>query len=834
MKTSASLLAMALALSLAGHAEAKSKAKPKSPPSAAAPAPQAPKAWSEITASAERRDGLLPVYVDKAQGKIWLELPAPGADGIAGRYIWLTALKTGLGSAPVGLDRHQPGQDQILVFRRVGKKLFAEVENPKFVATGAPADEQKAAEEAFAYSTVWGSDVAATAPDGRMLVDISGFLTRDVMGVADSLKNGGEPGFKLVDALSAADPAAVKAFPENLEFEARQTFASDTPGAEVRNIAPEPKQISFVVRHSLVKLPEPGFKPVAFDPRVGTFAGVKLNFASPLGQPIVEQFASRFRLEKTDPSAARSRVKKPIVFYVDRSAPEPIRSALVEGAGWWSKAFEDAGYIDAFRVEVLPEGADPLDVRYNVIHWVNRATRGWSYGQPVIDPRTGETIKGSVLLGSLRVRQDILIFESLAGADQDNTGGPNDPVRVALTRIRQLGAHETGHALGFAHNFAASTQGRISVMDYPPPRIGLKDGRIDLSAAYATGIGRWDRFTVDWLYGTGDANAKTTAAIKEGLRFVTDGDARPQDAAQPWGSLWDDGADPAAELSRMMAVRRAAIDQFGTRALHPGEPVADLRRRYVPLFLLHRYQLDAASKMLGGVDYAYALNGDGREASPPVPAADQRRALGAMLETLSPGQLDTPERLLPLLSAGWSGDDDRQFDIEVFGNQGGPVFDPLVAADVAATMTFNNALAPGRLNRLADQHRRMAEMPGSGEVLDALIAKVFAPEPDARLVGIQRRVQTRLVLSFTETARDASLSPTVAAEIEARLRDLAGRLDHDKGGDGVDRAHRERLARLIRNPDELDRVLKAATRKLAIPPGQPIGAEQDWFGDLPL
>src|SRR3569833_1429822 len=293
------------------------------------------------------------------------------------------------------------------------------------------------------------------------------------------------------------------------------------------------------------------------------------------------------------------------------SAPEPIRSALVEGAGWWSKAFEDAGYIDAFRVEVLPEGADPLDVRYNVIHWVNRATRGWSYGQPVIDPRTGETIKGSVLLGSLRVRQDILIFESLAGADQDNTGGPNDPVRVALTRIRQLGAHETGHALGFAHNFAASTQGRISVMDYPPPRIGLKDGRIDLSDAYATGIGRWDRFTVDWLYGTGDANAKTTAAIKEGLRFVTDGDARPQDAAQPWGSLWDDGADPAAELSRMMAVRRAAIDQFGTRALHPGEPVADLRRRYVPIFLLHRYQLDAASKMLGGVVFAFVLFGVG-------------------------------------------------------------------------------------------------------------------------------------------------------------------------------------------------------------------------------
>ena len=140
--------------------------------------------------------------------------------------------------------------------------------------------------------------------------------------------------------------------------------------------------------------------------------------------------------------------------------PEPIRSALIEGIGWWGKAFDAAGYIDAFQVKLLPEGADPMDVRYNVVNWVRiGATRGWSYGQQIVDPRTGEVVKGMVVLGSLRARQDVQIFEGLVGADRLNRGGPNDPVQVALARLRQLGAHEVGHSLGLAHNFAASTPG---------------------------------------------------------------------------------------------------------------------------------------------------------------------------------------------------------------------------------------------------------------------------------------------------------------------------------------------------------------------------------------
>lgn len=784
------------------------------------------------TAGAQRQDGLLPVYVDKAKGRILLSLPAPDADGVSGRFLYLTALRTGMGSAPVGLDRAAIRETQVLVFRRIGRKVIAEYENPRFRAAGAPAPEQTAAREAFATSTVWAGEVAGAEADGRILVDISSFLTRDVMGAADALKGADEKGYRLVPDLSMADPSSVKVFPENLEFEARQTYQSDTPGPESRNIAPDAKLITIQVRHSLVKLPEPGYETRPFDPRAGVFGGVVLDYAAPLGEEIVGQMAYRFRLEKTDPTAAKSPVKKPIVFYVDRAAPEPIRTALKEGASWWASAFEAAGYQDAYRVEILPEGVDPLDVRYNVINWVDRATRGWSVGQSVKDPRTGEILKGSVLLGALRVRQDMLIFEGLVGADKNGTGGPNDPVQVSLSRLRQLAAHEVGHSLGFAHNFAGSTQDRASVMDYPAPRVTLVAGKPDLSDAYGVGLGPWDRFIVDWLYGqvpagkAGEAAlaAKAKAEADSGARYVSDSDSRPPGAAQPWGALWDDGSDATAELTRMMAVRRAALDRFGTAALKTGEPMANLRRKYVPIYLLHRYQLEAAAKQVAGVEYPYAVKGDVHEGSPTVAAAKQRAALDALLATLKPSELDTPEALIPLLSAGQSGDDDRQFEIEVF--DGGPVFDPLTAADVAAGLAIGALTTPDRLKRLVEQHRRDANLPGAGEVLDRLIAMAFAPAA-GRDAEIARRVQTRVVLEMASVSRKAETAPAVSAEIDQRLADLAGKLKVAPG-EGSERAHRLRLAALIADKDEMARVLAAPKVKPTVPPGMPIGDDGEY------
>lgn len=777
--------------------------------------------------------GLVAVRTDVGKCRIMLTLPRPAEDGVALRLLYSTALKTGLGSAPLVLDRGRIGNTQVLAFRRIGGKIAVQFENPRFRASRGDAAQQRAVASDFGISTVWLTDIAETLADGRLVIDLAPFLVLDTLGVAASLNQDQDPmgigaavaiagkGFKLEDKLSLADPASVRLFPDNLEVDALQTFVSDKPGAEVENIVPDPRKLSLTVHHSFARLPEPGFVPRRFDPRLGGISTQAVDFSAPLGGAVVYDLANRFRLEKVDPTAARSPVKRPIVFYLDRNTPEPIRSALLEGIGWWAGAFDASGLIGAFRVEMLPDGADPLDVRYNMVNWVDRATRGWAYGQQIVDPRTGEIVKGMVVLGSLRARQDIQIFQSLVGAAELGTGKPNDPAVVALDRLRQLGAHEVGHTLGFSHNFAASTQDRASVMDYPPPRIGLVGGKPDLSDAYAKGIGSWDVATVRWLYA--DAGEREIAEAAARFRYVQDDNARAADAAHAWGGLWDDGADPVAELDRMMEIRAAALSRFGLGALNPGEPVANLRRRLVPLWLLHRYQLVAAAKQIGGVDFAYAVNGGGREVSRPVPPPQQRAALDAVLATLRPEALRVPPALLLLLSAAQNGTSDRQYETEIFATAGGPVFDPLVAADAAAQLTVQTLLAPNRLARLVVQQQADTAALGLQELLGRLTETVMGSTGD----DLGRRIAYRTLATMAQVARRQDASPEVAAALDENLQNVGEALARRKAN-GAEQAWALSLARRLLDPEQRDDLAATLPRAVNVPPGDPIG-EDDWM-----
>ena len=793
-----------------------------------------PPTIAKATAGLEKKVGMLNFYVDRQKGKVWLEVPpAKGKDGEVASYIYSEGIVSGLGSNPVGLDRGQLGDAAIVTLRRLGGRVLVEQPNLRFRALTEDPAERRAVRESFATSVLWAGEIAAQDSGGRALVDFTPFLVRDAHNIVAQLKNTGQGSWSLDPARSLVDPESCLAFPENIELEVLLTYQSAEPGNLVRQTAPTAGAITFVQHHSLVRLPDDGYRPRPFDPRAGYFGVEFKNYAAPLDAPIDVRYIARHRLEKVDPSAPRSRVKKPIVYYIDNAAPEPVRSALLEGVSWWQDAFEKAGFIDAFQVKILPPGAHPLDVRYNVVQWVHRSTRGWSYGGGVIDPRTGEILKGHVTLGSLRVRQDRLIFEGLEGAEKTGTGGPDDPVQLALARIRQLGAHEVGHSLGLSHNFAASTYGRASVMDYPAPQVGVTaDGKLDFSQAYARGTGAWDAQAIRYGYtqfapGT-DEKAGLDAIVRDGLSrglvYLTDQDARPEGSASPLAHLWDNGPDAAEGLRHELEVRRIGLAGFGEHNIAPGQPLALLQEVLVPLYFHHRYQLEAAAKMVGGLQYANVLRGDGQPPAKPVDGTAQRRALAAILDVLTPETLDLPEPVIGLMLPRPAEYNPHE---EMFAGLTAPAFDPLSAAATGADMAVRLLLRPERTARLVDFHRRDPSLPGLEEVLDALEAKAFGgtvPKSE-RLAEVRRTEQWVLVRRLIGLSSDPQAAPGVRARVDAELRALAGRLGKGNGDD-AEGAHRTFLAREIdRHLDR--RTAEEKTVKLpeppAPPPGQPIG-----------
>jgi hypothetical protein len=786
---------------------------------AAVPAlPAATKPIAEFTAGMRKIDGFMPLYWSAGDGKLYLEISRWNKE-----LLFVASLPAGVGSNDIGLDRGLITEPHLVEFERIGPKVLLIEINTRFRSSSSNPMETRAVQDSFATSALWGFEVSAADGD-RVLVDAAKFFQHDFVGVTKMIADAKQGTYQSDDSRSAFYFAQTKGFPNNSEVESILTFGGANPGKYLKEVAPSPDSITVREHYSLIALPDDNtFQPRAFDPRAGYFDLTYRDYSAPLGDDLDKRLILRHRLQKRDPNAEVSEPVRPIIYYVDGGAPEDVRNALVEGASWWDQAFEAAGFRNAFQVRVLPPDIDPMDIRYNVIQWVHRFTRGWSYGNAIADPRTGEILKGQVTLGSLRYRQDYLIFSSLL-APFSSDPEPLTQVKAAVyARLRQLAAHETGHTLGLAHNYIASTHDRASVMDYPHPLINIESGgTLSLADAYATGIGSWDKVAIRYGYtqfapGTDDKaelNKIILDAAHDGNIFITDADSRPLGSAHPKSHLWDNGADAAAELQRLLKVRRIALEHFGEKNIPVGQPMSTLDETLVPLYFLHRYQTEAAAKVLGGLSYTYALRGDGQLVTQIVPSDQQRRALAALLETVSPETLTIPERILKLIPPHPPAYDRTR---ESFPSQTGLTFDPVAGAEAAASLTGSLLFNPERDARLIEYHARDATNPSFTEVLDRVAkATWFAPAPAGLPGAVKSAVDTVLFDRALGLLADVTSSAPVRSAARAWFEAQSGKLP----------------AALSRQLVEFEKNPKGFTfpQAPAPPPGQPIG-EDDFVID---
>lgn len=786
------------------------------------------------TAGMRKLDGFFPLYWDAANGALYMEIPAFNTE-----VLQLTGLAGGLGSNDIGLDRGQVQHYEVVEFQHVGRKVLMIEPNLHFRSSSTNPAEVEAVRDAFAPSVLWGFTAVAQT-GAHVLVNVTAYLTQDTADLSQRLR----PGQYRVDASrSAVYMPGTMNFPKNTEMEAEVTFTRrSATGGRVRgyfegvgNVAATPDAATLRLHHSFIELPDTnGYTPRVYDPRAGFFGFSYRDYSAPLGEPMTKRFIIRHRLHKKNPSAAMSDPVKPIVYYLDPGVPEPVRSALLDGARWWNQAFEAAGYRNALQVKIRPDSISPFDIRYNVINWVHRSTRGWSYGESVIDPRTGEILKGVVSLGSLRVRQDYLIAQGLLSPFKKGDEAAPELQRWALARVRQLAAHEMGHTLGLAHNYYDSKLGRISVMDYPAPLVTLKaDGSLDYSSVYAVGIGAWDKVAITWGYqdfpkGTNEPKALTKIlndAWAKGLRFLTNQDI----TTTPTADQWSNGTDPAGDLKREMAVRDAALKRFGENAIRRGMPLATIEEALVPLYLHHRYQVDATASALGGLDYFYTVRGDGRTPYTPVSAAEQRAALKALLTTLDPAELVVPDAILKVIPPRPMG---YRPGRELFPRYTGMAFDAVTPAVTAARITVDDIMDPTRDARIVEQHARDASLPGLGEVLDAVLGYIDGYHPaNGYQAEIRRAVQGVAVDGLMRLAAQARM-PQVKAVAMFRLQRIRDAARAWSGADAADSAHYALLARdvthFMEHPDQAPPIMEVEP-----PPGAPIGEPaRDWVRNL--
>jgi hypothetical protein len=819
--------------------------------SAILPATLSAQSIASKTTGMKHLDGYFPLDWDAKAGKLYLEIPHLDANGRSPDLLYTRSLPYGTGSNDLGLDRGQISSGEILHFERTGPKVLLVEPNQSFRSTSTDPLEQLAVHQSFPESILYGFKVEAEDPSGAVLVDATDFYLRDAHGVAETLTTTKQGAYKLDSSRSTIALDATKAFPKNTEVESILTFITDDPSkAEfVNNVTPDPHALTLREHQSFIELPGPGFTPRRFDPRAGYIRTSYRDYAAPLGANLDQQFIIRHRLIKKDPSCTHAcEAITPIQYYVDRGAAEPIRTALLEGARWWDQAFQAAGWAKGtFRVDILPADADPMDIRYNIIQWVHRYTRGWSYGSAVADPRTGEIIKGNVTLGSLRSRQDYLIAESLLSPYENGKPLPpaDDPMlAMALARTRQLAAHETGHTLGLAHNFAASSfphtpEESVSVMDYPHPYITLsKDGIPSLTESYAVNIGVWDKVAINYGYREFDTNKHPTedpaalnaileASEKTGLLYITDEDSRPIGGAHPHAHLWDNGTDPAAELDRILTIRTAALARFNQNAITTGTPIAQLEDTLVPLYLLHRYQTEATIKLIGGLDYRYRIRGDAQPDTQIVANDEQKKALAAILTTLEPATLTLPESLLRIMPPRPPGLPRTR---ESFPSETGLTFDPIAAAESAADLTLQVLFDPARASRVVQYHMRTPpSSPSLREIMEA-VSKTTATRIDGGHTmssEVERAVEVRGLEAMFSLAVNPAASSQARAIARSHINDLLKQWTSEAApADSAEAIHRAGMVELI-NEFQRDPTKFVPAKPIEAPPGMPIGDDED-------
>ncbi len=781
----------------------------------------------EKTSGMQKYSGFFNFYWDTKEGKIWLEI-----DKLDYEFLYVNSLPRGVGSNDIGLDRGQLGSERVVKFERYGPRILLVEPNYYYRAISDNESEQKAVEQSFAKSVLHGFEVVAEE-DNNILIDASTLFLKDERNVAGTLKRTNQGNYTLDLTRSAFYLENTKNFPLNTEVEVILTFTGKNPGSFVRQVVPTPNSITVYQRHSFVKLPDDKYKKRKLDPRAGYFGVEYMDYATQLDEPILKRFISRHRLEKKNQEADISEAVEPIIYYVDPGVPEPVRSALVEGASWWNQAFEAAGFKDAFQVKILPADADPMDIRYNVIQWVHRSTRGWSYGGGVIDPRTGEIIKGHVSLGSLRVRQDYLIAEGLLAPYDGENNSTKKMEEMSLARIRQLSAHEVGHTLGLSHNFAASTFDRASVMDYPHPLIRIdENGNIELSDAYDNKIGEWDKVAIKYGYSEfnnsqnekEELNKIIQDAAEKGLYYIGDKDGRQQHTLHSTAHIWDNGKNAIDELNHIMKVRKIALENFSQNNIKPGQPYATLEDVLVPVYLLHRYQTAAATKLLGGSFYTYSLKGDNQTIIETVPGDEQRRALSEVINTIKPENLKISERILNLIPPRPEGYPKTR---EHFKTYTGMKFDPIAAAESAANLSLNLIFNSTRCARLVENNSVDNSYPSLEEVIDKVIISTWKETHKDNYSAEINRAVSNLVLNhlFGLASNEQNLKQ-VRAIASLKINELNSWIDEQstKENDVSQKAHylfaKQQIELFWENPADYK-----IPKTKELPAGSPIGMD---------